>query len=128
MKYLLANLFGKSPGMHDKISRNQWSMFLDVLGYLGCVTLVIYITIRWGPNYFDPYLQNDDARIAIFPFWSLHEDLFKGDYIAQAMSAYTPWLHKTFYYLLTFVFDLLTVTKILQIAAISWGGASMPSE
>ena len=122
MKYLLANLFGKSPGMHDKISRNQWSMFLDVLGYLGCVTLVIYIIIRWGPNYFDPYLQNDDARIAIFPFWSFHEDLFKGDYIAQAMSAYTPWLHKTFYYLLTFVFDLLTVTKILQIAAISWGG------
>lgn len=121
MRNLLAELLNKSSKKQKKISQSQWVVILDIVGYIGCIALILYVAYRWGTAFFDPYLQNDDARIYLFPYWGFHSDLFKEDYLAHIMSAYTPWLHKSFYYLLTFKFDLLTVTKIVQILAIAWG-------
>ena len=99
----------------------ELSQYLDILGYFLCIILILYFSMRWGSDFFDPLLQNDDTRTSTFPFWAMHDDLFKGDYIAQAMESFNPWLIKVLYYCLTLKIDLLIVTKILQISAIAWG-------
>ena len=126
IKKFSTELSSKFSEKRKENTQNQWTIILDALGYLGCVALIIYVAFRWGAVFFDPYLQNDDTRMVIFPLWALHEDVFIGDYITQIMSGFqTPWLHKSFYYIFTFVFDLLTVTKIAQILAVAWGGFHM---
>jgi hypothetical protein len=120
MSGFFTELFTASCQTSGKFQKSQGVTILDIAGYGGCVALIIYVASRWGVIFFDPYLQSDDARAVIFPYWKFHENLFDGDYIAEVMSAFTPWLHKTLYYLLTHFFDLLTVTKIVQILSITW--------
>ena len=120
MRFFFAELFMKLSHKSEKFQKNQGVKILDIVGYGSCIALVIYIASRWGIIFFDPFLQSDDARAVIFPYWTFHEDLFKGDYIAEVMRAFTPWLHQALYYLLSSIIDLLTVTKIVQLIAIIW--------
>lgn len=112
---------GLPVGNMGKRNHLGLSNYLDITGYFFCIVFILYFSFRWGTTFFDPFLQNDDCRTSIFPFWAMHEDLFPNDYIARAMGSYTPWLIKFLYYFFTLKIDLLMVTKIIQIIAIAWG-------
>jgi hypothetical protein len=100
----------------------DWLRTLDWVGYVGIAVLAAYSFHRWGPRFFDPFLQSDDTRIVIFPFWSYRSDLFRDDYLAEAMLTWVPPAYRLLTYISIVFIDLLTLPKLIQLACIAWAG------
>lgn len=97
--------------------------WIDGACYAGVAALAIYTWTKWGARYFDPYLQSDDTRIVIYPFWSCHTPYFRGDFLAESMLTLAPPFYRGLVYVLTAIVDVLMLPKVIQLAAIAWTAA-----
>lgn len=93
-------------------------------------TILVVHLYRWGTVYssylFDKNLQNDDARILLFPFWSFSDNPeIANDPVVQEQLGVILTSYQLLYRLLVNFTDVLGAAKATQlicIALVFWGG------
>jgi hypothetical protein len=91
-----------------------------LIGYVGRFVAVYYSYL------FDKNLQNDDARIVLFPFWSFshNPDLAKDPMVQEQLGVIMASFQLLYRFILLFT-DVLMASKVVQLACFSmvlWGG------